>query len=75
MNKRVSMRNLIVLLVMQLSTIANASELREIRYTSSADQSKQPAMFYAPVSKNPVPLVVTLHTWSGNYKHKYHKAI
>jgi dipeptidyl aminopeptidase/acylaminoacyl peptidase len=75
MNKRVSMRNLIVLLVMQLSTIANASELREIRYTSSADQSDQPAMFYAPVSKNPVPLVVTLHTWSGNYKQKYHKAI
>ena len=60
---------------MALSTLADASESREIRYQSSADQSEQPAMFYAPVSKDPVPLMVALHTWSGDYKQKYHKAI
>ena len=75
MNNRVPIRNLIVLLVMALSTLADASESREIRYQSSADQSEQPAMFYAPVSKDPVPLMVALHTWSGDYKQKYHKAI
>ena len=69
------MRNLIVLLVMALSTLADASESREIRYQSSADQSEQPAMFYAPASETPVPLVVALHTWSGNYKQRSHKAI
>lgn len=69
------MRNLIVLLVMALSTLADASEAREIRYQSSADQSEQPAMFYAPASETPVPLVVALHTWSGNYKQRSHRAI
>ena len=54
---------------------ANASKAKEIRYKSSADQSEQPAMFYDPSSKIPVPLVVALHTWSGDYKQKYHKAI
>ena len=75
MNNRVPIRNLIVLLVMALSTLADASESREIRYQSSADQSEQPAMFYAPASESPVPLVVALHTWSGNYKQKSHKVI
>ena len=53
----------------------NTSEAKEIKYKTSADQSEQPAMFYAPVSKAPVPLMVALHTWSGNYKQKHHKAI
>jgi pimeloyl-ACP methyl ester carboxylesterase len=53
----------------------NAGETKEIRYKSSADNSEQPAIFYAPLSKNPVPLVVALHTWSGNYKQNYHEAI
>jgi len=52
-----------------------APKSKEIKYKSSADQSEQPAMFYAPASKTPVPLVVALHTWSGDYKQKYHKAI
>ena len=59
---------------MALST-TYGSRAKEIKYQSSADQSEQPAMFYAPVSKKPVPLMVALHTWSGNYKQKYHKAI
>ena len=53
----------------------NTSEAKEIKYKTSADNSEQPAMFYAPASKTPVPLIVALHTWSGNYKQKYHKAI
>ena len=60
---------------MALSTAVYGSRAKEIKYQSSADQSEQPAMFYAPVSKEPVPLIVALHTWSGNYKQKYHKAI
>jgi len=52
-----------------------APKSKEIRYKSSADQSEQPAMFYAPASETPVPLIVALHTWSGNYKQKYHRAI
>jgi len=60
---------------MVLSTAVYGSKVKEIKYQSSADHSEQPAMFYAPVSKEPVPLMVALHTWSGNYKQKYHKAI
>ena len=69
------MRNLIFLWVMVLSTAVYGSKAKEIKYQSSADHSEQPAMFYAPVSKEPIPLMVALHTWSGNYKQKYHKAI
>jgi pimeloyl-ACP methyl ester carboxylesterase len=39
-----------------------------IKYPSTADSTDQPAMFYAPISKKNVPLLVGLHTWSGNYK-------
>jgi len=42
---------------------------------SSADDSQQLAMFYAPTTGEPVPLVVALHTWSGNYEQDTHKAI
>ena len=64
------MRKLIFVLVMALSTTVYGSRAKEIKYQSLADQSEQPAMFYAPVSKEPVPLMVALHTWSGNYKQK-----
>lgn len=42
--------------------------VREIRYTSPADPTEQPALFYAPKSEKPVPLLVGLHTWGGDYK-------
>ena len=74
-DKGESMRKLIFLLVMALSTAVYGSRAKEIKYQSLADQSEQPAMFYAPISKEPAPLMVALHTWSGNYKQKYHKAI
>lgn len=54
---------------------AEGQSLKEITYTSSADNSQQPAMFYAPDNKEAVPLVVTLHTWSGNYKQDFHRGI
>ena len=44
-----------------------ARRLKEIRYPSAADNTPQPAMFYAPDTTNPVPLLVMLHTWSHNY--------
>lgn len=45
-------------------------EVREISYLSSADQTQQPALFYQPSSSDnkKLPLLVALHTWSGNYK-------
>ena len=54
---------------------AECQSLKEITYLSSADSSQQPAMFYAPDTKQAVPLVVALHTWSGDYKQDFHKAI
>ena len=39
-----------------------------VQYLSAADRTQQPAVFYAPKSKDPVPLLVGLHTWSGDYR-------
>jgi hypothetical protein len=41
--------------------------VREVRYVSSADGTEQPALFHAPKTKEPVPLLVGLHTWSYDY--------
>lgn len=43
------------------------AHVTEIAITSSADNSPQPAMYYAPAGDQPVPLLVSLHTWSGGY--------
>ena len=41
----------------------------EIKYSSNADNSKQPALYYKPLeSVSARPLLVGLHTWSGDYK-------
>ena len=42
--------------------------LQDIRYPSAADRTEQPALWYAPPGDLPVPLLVGLHSWSGNYK-------
>ncbi len=47
----------------------------EITYRSAADDSLQPAMYFAPPSEAKVPLVVVLHSWSGDYKQQLHAAI
>ena len=46
-------------------------EVREIRYVSTADSTLQPALFYAPkIREKAAPLLVALHTWSGDYSQK-----
>ena len=44
---------------------------QDITYPSSADDSQQPARFYSPPTENAVPLVVGLHTWSGDYRQRF----
>jgi hypothetical protein len=39
----------------------------ELTYFSAADQTLQPALAYQALSNAPRPLLVALHTWSGNY--------
>ena len=41
--------------------------VERIQYKSSADATEQPALFYAPATKEPVPLLVGLHSWSTAY--------
>ena len=43
-------------------------KMQTVRYPSPMDNSLQPAIVYIPENKNPVPLLVTLHTWSGDYR-------
>lgn len=69
------MQSTFFFLFLVFSFSAYAQELKEIRYTTSADNTEQPAMFYAPESQEAVPLVVALHTWSGDYKQGFHKAV
>ena len=71
------MRNaVIVAALIVLSPLpAECQSPKEITYLSSADNSQQPAVFFAPDSKEAVPLVVALHTWGGDYKQDFHKGI
>jgi len=43
-------------------------EVTTIKYISSADNTLQPALFYKPTGQQPSPLLVALHTWSGDYQ-------
>jgi len=62
----------LTLFVLLLASRSQAQSLNEIKYLSSADGSEQHAMFYAPDAQEPVPLLVVLHTWSGDYKQTFH---
>lgn len=42
--------------------------VHEIQYLSDADNTRQLALFYAPQTDAKTPLLVALHTWSGNYR-------
>ena len=44
-------------------------ECKEVVITSTLDGEKQSSIFYASTAENR-PLIVSLHTWSGNYKQK-----
>lgn len=41
--------------------------VREVWFPSGADGTRQPALFFAPPGEEPRPLLVALHTWSGDY--------
>ncbi|MDQ3802688.1 MAG: prolyl oligopeptidase family serine peptidase [Acidobacteriota bacterium] len=41
--------------------------VQRITYLSSADNTRQPMMFYKPQRDEPRPLLVALHSWSENY--------
>ncbi|MBU4200904.1 MAG: prolyl oligopeptidase family serine peptidase [Kiritimatiellae bacterium] len=43
-------------------------EVGAIQYATDADNSRQPALFYAPPTEEKKPLLVALHTWSGDYR-------
>ena len=42
--------------------------VQQIMYVSSADNKRQPMMFYKPNLNEPRPLVVALHSWSEGYR-------
>ncbi|MCK5844747.1 MAG: prolyl oligopeptidase family serine peptidase [Victivallales bacterium] len=44
-------------------------DVGQIEYASSVDGTMQPAMFSAPITKEKVPLLVGLHTWSNDCFH------
>lgn len=47
-----------------------ADPTREIEYPCPDDDSMQPARFFSPAGPEPVPLLVGLHTWSGDYRQR-----
>ena len=44
--------------------------VQSITYVSSADNTRQPMMFYKPQTDESRPLLVALHSWSANYRQK-----
>jgi dienelactone hydrolase len=55
--------------------MSHAQTLQEISYQSTADNTMQPAMFYRPDGDGPIPLIVALHTWGGDYRQDHHNEI
>ena len=52
-----------------------SQQAEEISYLSAADDTMQPARFYDPGSESPAPMVVALHSWSGDYTQQTHLEI
>lgn len=73
---------LICLLIVNIATAQNdpkwddthsknwPAECQKVEVTSSADQSQQPSYFFKSKGDQPCPLIISLHTWSGNYTQK-----
>ncbi len=57
------------------SCVSFGQAASEIQFLSAADNSMQSAMFYNPGVEMSVPMVVALHSWSGDYTQQTHKAI
>ena len=67
------MKSIILILLLAISAVAAPKgwpkQVQEIKYPSMADNTRQPALFYAPtVRGEPRPLLVGLHSWSSDYK-------
>jgi len=43
------------------------AQIQKIAYPSSADNTRQPALWYASTNHAARPLLVALHSWSGDY--------
>ena len=46
------------------------TDCKEVQIISSLDQEMQSAYFFKSKGKNPRPLLISLHTWSGDYTQK-----
>jgi acetyl esterase/lipase len=66
-----------IILALAIVQSMNAAQLVETGIRSSHDGKTQQALWYAPENsgKKPVPLLVLLHTWSGNYQQKNWKEL
>lgn len=45
-----------------------SKDFKAVKIASSVDGATQPAYFYPSTSEKPQPLIVSLHTWSGDYR-------
>ncbi len=52
----------------QSTTPGWPDRIQKITYLSQADGTMQPALYYDPGGAEPKPLLVALHSWSGNYQ-------
>ncbi len=62
----------LICFLLQLPGLALAQEsfpeeIQKIHYEASIDKTQQPALFYKPEGNGPFPLLVILHSWSGNW--------
>ena len=65
----------IVVAILAGPVAANDGDFGEVSYRSEVDDSMQSAMFYDPKPAEEVPLVVALHTWSGDFRQRHHRPI
>ncbi len=62
---------IVLLITTSLHAADNSGVLWEVAIPSSHDAVDQPAMVYLPPADDkPTPLLVVLHTWSGNYRQR-----
>jgi len=72
--KTVQRFTLIIFAFLGGALVANAGYpdvVKPVTIKSSQDSSLQPALFFAPETDTPVPLLVALHTWSSGWQNNY----